>query len=307
MKQKVLYLFALIVIATAGIGIKVFYFDAESRTMGYLQLRSTPDATVFIDSQAKGTTPFDLSMKPGIYTVKLIPIATDPESQSTMGMPWQGKVTISAYQTTYVRRELRNTEVESTGETMSIQKSPNVISSNEGEILVETEPDGAIVSYDGRDMGVSTYVVKNVPVGIHEISVYMPRFKRRTIQVKVVPGGYMTVAHFQLGLDIEYDKKFAFAQAFEASKSSSMLPNLAKAPPSPTVTPKIEKIEITDTETGFLRVRSEGSMNGREISQVKPGETYDYLNEQNGWVKIKLTDGKEGWVKADYVKKLYSQ
>lgn len=307
MKHKVLYLLALVIIAIAGISIKVFYFDAESRVLGYLQVRSTPEATVFIDSQAKGKTPFDQSIKPGTYTIKLIPIATDPESQVSVEMPWQGKATISAYQTTYIRRELRNTEVESTGETLSIKKSPNILSANTGEILIETEPDGAIVSYDGQDMGASSYVVKNVPVGIHEISVYLPRFKRRTIQVRVVPGGYMTVAHFQLGLDIEYDKKFAFAKAFEASKSGSMLPIIDKAPPNPTVTPKIEKVEIVDTETGFLRVRNEGSINGREISQVKPGETYNFVDEQSGWIKIKLTDGKEGWVKGEYVKKLYSQ
>jgi hypothetical protein len=149
-------------------------------------------------------------------------------------------------------------------------------------------------------------LVKKIKVGLHEISVSIPRFRRRTIQAQVVNGGYTTVAHFQLGLDTEYDKKFAFSRAFEASASGS-LPNISKAVSSPTPIPQIEKVEIEETSTGFLRVRNDGSLSGKEISQVKPGETYTYLDEKDGWIKIKLTDGNEGWVSGEYVKKIYAQ
>jgi hypothetical protein len=305
MKRKLLYLLVLFVLTGVGIAMKVYFFDSAQTRVGHLQVYSTPDATVFIDSKAAGRTPFNQELKPGTYTIKLIPIATNPELGETSGVTWQGKITISAYQYTYVRRELRNTEVESAGEIFTIQRSPNVVEAGTGEILIETEPDGAIVSYDGQDVGVSPYLVKNAPVGVHEISVYMPKFRRRTNQVRVVSGGYTTVAHFQLGLDVDYDKKFAFGRAFEASRSAS-LPEVSKAQPSPTPTPKVEKIEINDTPTGFLRVRQEGNFNAKEVSQVKPGEVYTYLEEKDGWIKIKLTDGQEGWVKGEYVKKLYS-
>ena len=306
MKRKILYLLILILLTGVGIAVKVFVFDANDNRVGHLQIHSSPDATVFIDSKAIGRTPFNQEMKPGSYTVKLIPIATNPEIGTTSGVTWQGKVTISPFQYTYVRRELRNTEVESTGEVLTIQKSSNLVEAGTGEILVETEPDGAIVSYDGQDVGVSPYLVKNAPVGVHEISVYMPKFRRRTVQVRVVQGGYTTVAHFQLGLDVDYDKKFAFGQAFEASRSGT-LPEVSKALPSPTPTPKVEKVEINETPTGFLRVREDSNFNSKEISQVKPGEVYSYLEEKDGWIKIKLTDGQEGWVKGEYVKKLYAQ
>ena len=306
MKRKMLYLLILILLTSVGIAVKVYFFDGNSNRVGHLQIHSSPDATVFIDSKAIGRTPFNQEMKPGSYAVKLIPIATNPEIGTTSGVTWQGKVTISPFQYTYVRRELRNTEVESTGETLTIQKSSNLVEAGTGEILVETEPDGAIVSYDGQDVGVSPYLVKNAPLGINEISVYMPKFRRRTVQVRVVPGGYTTVAHFQLGLDVDYDKKFAFGQAFEASRSGT-LPEVSKALPSPTPTPKVEKVEINETSTGFLRVREDSNFNSKEVSQVKPGEVYTYLDEKDGWIKIKLTDGQEGWVKGDYVKKLYTQ
>lgn len=305
MKRKLLYLFILILLTGAGIAVKVFFFDANDNKVGYLQVQSSPDSTVFVDSKAVGRTPFNQEFKPGTYLVKLIPIAEDPEITTTAGVTWQGKVTVMAYQATLVRRELRNTEVESTGEILSIQKSSNVVKSGTGEILVESEPDGAIIAFDGQDVGVTPRLLKNIPVGLHEISVHMSRFRRRTVQLLVVPGGYTTVAHFQLGLDVDYDKKFAFGLAFEASQSAT-LPEVSKAAPSPTPTPKVEKIEVNETPTGFLRVREDGNFNSKEVSQVKPGEVYTYLEEKDGWIKIQLTDGQEGWVKGEYVKKLYA-
>lgn len=304
MKQKLLFLCFLIIVACGGIGIKVFIFDAESRRVGYLQIISSPEATVFIDGRAIAKTPFNQQLKPGTYSVKLIPISTDPSANKTVGVTWQGKVNVSPFQYTIVRRELRNTEVESSGELLTIQKSTTSMPSEVGEILVKTEPDGAVVGFDGTDMGVSPYLIRKVPVGLHELSVTSPRFRRRTMQVQVVPGGYTTIVSFQLGLDSEYNKKYAFGQAFEASASGS-LPNIAQAPPSPTPVPQVVSVEIMDTSTGFLRVRNEGSLGGKEISQVKPGEIYPYIDEKNGWIKLKLTDGNEGWVKAEYVKKKY--
>ncbi len=306
MKRKLVYLLLLCVLAVVGIGVKLLFFDAKDARVGHLWIQAVPDATVFVNSQAVGKTPFNQEFAPGDYTVKLIPIASEGETPDRVGVTWEGKVTVSAYQYTYVRRELRNTEVESTGETLTIQRSANILTSGTGEILVETEPDGAIVSYDGQDMGVSPYLVKEVLEGVHEISVYAPRFNRRTVQVRVVNGGYTTVARFQLGLDVEYEKKFAFGQAFEASRSA-LLPGVSKAQPTPTPTPEVVSVEVLDTPTGFLRVRESGSMASREVSQVRPGEQYPYLEEVDGWVKITLTDGSQGWVSGEYVKKVYGE
>lgn len=305
MRRKLVYLLFLLIVAGIVIGVKVIILDAGESRVGHLQIEAMPDATVFVNSQAVGRTPLNQQMPPGEYTVKLIPIAEEGESPDSVGVSWSGKVQVSAFQYTSVRRELQNTEVESAGEVLSIRRSANILSAGTGEILIETEPDGAIVSYDGQDMGVSPYLVKQVPEGVHEISVYAPRYRRRSRKVRVVSGGYTTVAHFQLGLDVEYDKKFAFGLAFEASRSAT-LPDVSKAPPTATPTPKVKDIEVLDTPTGYLRVRDTGSLTGKEISQIRPGEVYPFLEEIDSWIKIKLTDGQEGWVKGEYVKKLYA-
>jgi hypothetical protein len=64
------------------------------------------------------------------------------------------------------------------------------------------------------------------------------------------------------------------------------------------------QVEILDTPTGFLRVRATPSTGASEITQVDPGEKFPLLEERAGWYKIKLTDGKEGWVSGQYAKKL---
>ena len=55
---------------------------------------------------------------------------------------------------------------------------------------------------------------------------------------------------------------------------------------------------ITDTPTGFLRVREKPS--GKETNQVKPGEKYPITAEDNGWIQIKLPDDTLGWISKQY-------
>ena len=68
-------------------------------------------------------------------------------------------------------------------------------------------------------------------------------------------------------------------------------------------------IEILDTPTGFLRVRTLPGSAGSEIHQVKPGEKYPFLeeDEETGWFKIQFQDpapglpeGIVGWVSNEF-------
>ncbi len=67
--------------------------------------------------------------------------------------------------------------------------------------------------------------------------------------------------------------------------------------------PLVDKVRILPTGVGWLRVRSEPNLSGAEIAKVNVGESFDVLAEQAGWTKIKLPDGKEGWVSSDYVER----
>ena len=58
---------------------------------------------------------------------------------------------------------------------------------------------------------------------------------------------------------------------------------------------------ILQTGVGWLRVRETPSLSGGELAKVNVGEILPVLETQGNWVKIKLTDGKMGWVSGTYI------
>ncbi|MCX5902583.1 MAG: SH3 domain-containing protein [Proteobacteria bacterium] len=48
---------------------------------------------------------------------------------------------------------------------------------------------------------------------------------------------------------------------------------------------------------------SRRSRNHTALFQLHEGAEFDWLEESSGWVKIKLRDGKKGWVQKDTVEK----
>ncbi|MCA9385780.1 SH3 domain-containing protein [Candidatus Dojkabacteria bacterium] len=68
--------------------------------------------------------------------------------------------------------------------------------------------------------------------------------------------------------------------------------------------PEGEFIEITDTETGYLNVRSAPSIGGDEVTRVSPGDRFEVLGRENGWVNIQLSESETGWVLGKYTRNL---
>lgn len=70
----------------------------------------------------------------------------------------------------------------------------------------------------------------------------------------------------------------------------------AEASPKPSAPLKL--ITISDTPTGFLRVRS--APGGKELGKLDPGKKYPVLDSKLGWLNILLDDGTSGWVSGKY-------
>jgi hypothetical protein len=64
-------------------------------------------------------------------------------------------------------------------------------------------------------------------------------------------------------------------------------------------------ITIRESELGYLRVREKPTSSSDEIGQVKPGQEFSVLEEDNGWYKIEYAPGETGWVSSLYVKVTY--
>src|SRR3989338_3183801 len=280
----------LLTILLLGFGIFVFvrFFILNNQNVfGRVKVVSSPVASVFINNLDVGKTPYEEKYKIGEYILKLIPEGTATDTAS-----WQGKVKIYKNALTYVNRELGSSDVTSAGEIFTTTKMEKPAKSNDlGEIYVETEPQGAIVYLDNDEKGVAPLILSEVLKGDHELSVFMPKFLRRTQKINVDPG-YIVNAAFKLAID----------QSSQAAKATG---DKQKGKQEATASAKTGKttIVIKDTPTGFLRVREEPAVTASEEAQVKPGEKFDLLDEDNGWYKIEYEKGKEGWVYSQYAEK----
>ncbi len=280
MNKKVIGVILLLLALLSFAGYK-FYSSAGIGQAG-LRVVSSPTGSVFISDKMVGRTPYEDKMKSGEYIVKVI-----PEGASTTAVSWQGKVTLSPGVLTFVNRELGTSDLTSAGETLMMEK----IKDKDAQIAVLTNPDGAIVSLDGQEKGAAPLILRNVSSGDHDVSVSSSGFITRTIKIKATEG-YKLTASFQLA--VSEGSITPTPSATSSAQTGGGTSNDEMQTPY---------VLIKDTPTGFLRVRSEPSVNATEAAQVKPGEKYPYLDTSDGWYKIRFDEKNEGWISAQYATK----
>ena len=286
MKRKMIVLAVLLGAFVLFVLARFFIFDPP-RTTGRIKLLSSPTAGVFINGVGVGKTPYEDKLEPGEYTIRLI-----PEGEGTESVTWEGKATIHANTLTYVSRELGTSDLTSAGEILTVVKMDTKPNGETGEVELATDPSGAIVFLDNEEKGVAPLILKNVPVGEHELAVHLPGFFRRTKKIKIDKKGFRVQVSIKMGLNkthktLEEELKKA---AIEATKEATLEEKV-----------KTETLTILDTPTGFLNVRAEPSVSGDKVGEVAPGKEYTYSEEDNGWYKILLEGEKNGWVYGDYV------
>lgn len=289
MKSKLILLLTLILLFTAFVVVKFFIMDKQN-AYGKLRIISSPTSNVFINNTVIGKTPFDEKYKIGEYLLKLIPDGTATETAS-----WNGKISIFKNALTYVNWELGSSDVFSAGEIFTIVKMETPPKNrNYGEIYVETEPQGAIVTLDNDEKGVAPIVLQEVIRGDHELSVFMPGFFRRTQKINV-DAGYRVNALFKLALD-------------QSQKQVTDIEKIATTSASSGKT----FIKINNNPQGWLRVREDASIEATEAAKVKIGEKFEFIEEKPGWFKIRFNGNKdslvegtftEGWVSSEYSSK----
>ncbi len=282
MKRKLLLLLFLVLLFAGFIGFRYFVLSSQD-VYGKLRVVSSPSATVFIDNIAMGKTPYEEKAKVGSFLIKLIPEATASPTAS-----WQGKIKVYKNALSFINRELGTSDIESAGEIFTVSKMEKTKNANMGEIYVETEPNGAIIYLDNDEKGVASVVLADVMKGDHELSVFMPGFLRRTQKIKV-DAGYRVNASFKLAVDPSAKPTTSLAPTNGQSTQSAML--------------KKTTVTIRDTQIGYLRVRGEPSVSASEAGRVKPGETFDLVEEKEGWYKIQFDKNKLGWIYAQYADK----
>ena len=125
----------------------------------------------------------------------------------------------------------------------------------------------------------------------------------------IVLGAGLLVWAFQYRRAVEADQATARQAALDAIPSAPALPIDAvastteeiSASSSPSATSRT--LEISETPTGWLNVRSGPGTVFVSVGRVNPGEVYPLLAEEGEWYRIKfVSEGrdKEGWVAKQY-------
>lgn len=283
MKSKLFLLLVLIIGFVIFLATKFFWLD-NTNAVGRLKIDSNLAASVFVNNVAIGRTPYEDKYKVGEYVLKLI-----PEEVATSTASWQRKIAINKNALTYINADLGTSDLTTSAEVFSVSKAEKKISkANMGDMYVETEPSGAIIYLDNDEKGVSPLYMSDITPGDHELSVFMPGFFRRTEKVNIITD-YKINAYMKLAIDEGQQKTIKNENKPVASDEAKLTQKTL--------------ILIKDTPTGWLRVRSEPNLDASEEAKIKPGETYEFVEEQEGWLKIKLDATKEGWISAIYGQK----
>lgn len=274
MKQKVnilILVISILILITVGI---LIFLNLRPKPAGIL-VRSNPASSIFINEAFIGKTPYTGTLNPGQVTVKMV-----PDSFEQALLPFETTITLTAGIQTVIRREFGETEETSSGDVISFDSTPG----GETSLIVVSTPDNSQVSVDDIARGFAPYKTSDIAPGQHKITIQAPGYDDRTMTLNIEKNYRLTVF-----------AKLAPTKAEEITNTPAPFIGMF--------------IEILESPTGYVRVRSEPGSGGEEIAEVGQGSKFPLLekDEVTGWYKIQyqepragLPSGITGWISFEY-------
>ena len=257
----VLVIIGIVLIAAAGLW---FVFSRQLGSAA-VNIDSSPESNVYINGELVGRTPYVGEHNAGEISIKLLPLSFDSPR-----IPFEGKLKLTAGVETILRRNLGETQLDSSGEIISFEKTGQ----SDAAVTVVTTPDNAEVSLEGKN-------IEHSPVRFSDL-------ETREYKLKIRAEGYQ-------------DQEFSISP--QLGYTLTALVDLAKSPQEELINQPAnevgseKKILILSTPTGFLRVRSGPSQDDGEVGRVEPGEEFPLLetSQDEKWYKIDM-----GWISSEY-------
>lgn len=255
----------------------LFLAGSFSPKPGGIIIETVPEASVFINGSLVGETPYKGSFKAGTILLRLV-----PKGSSENLIPFETSLTLAPGIETVVGRNFRVSESDSSGYVISFEKT----GAQTAGLVAISQPDNAQILIDGVSRGFSPYKVSAIAPAKHTITIKSPEYSDFSMTVQTIVG-YRLTFYAKLGKENNQD-------SFPGDKSRGTV---------------VKMVNILNTPTGYLRVRSEPGVGGEEIAQVKPGESFPYLDIDvaTGWIEIQyeatksgLPSGIVGWISGDY-------
>lgn len=241
-----------------------------------VEIITYPKANVYIDGKEAGQTPYkNNSLKAGEISVKL----------DSGGLIWERKIHLESGANTVINWEFNKDMDTSGGYILYFEATGD---NKKAGMLISSKPDRTAVALDDEIKGYSPIRLDNIGDGDKKLTVSSPGYKSISSFVKFV-NGYQLVIKADLAKESEVVVPTEnIITASESTESGDMITGL---------------VTIKETETGWLRVRSEPSNSAEEVAKVKPSERHPLIKETEGWYLINLGTGKSGWVSSKYAEK----
>lgn len=264
-----------------------------------LQVNAEPKATLFINGEHVGQTPYyNEALKEGDVVLKLVSEST------TTASSWEGKVKLTSGIVTAVARHLSLLEEETSGYILSMDP---LTDKNKTSLTVITTPDKAIVTVDGEPKGFAPLTIDTLSLGDHTVVVSLPGFREEEMPAKLAEG-YKLIATVQLARQPEEEKEATVSAQLDKDGNTTPTPTPKKlsAGHQATASAQLKRpyVTIVSKDIGWVRVRAEASTASDELTKVNDGESYPLLDTTpNGWYQIEYETDKEGWISGKYAEK----
>jgi hypothetical protein len=271
-----------------------------------LQVNTEPVASVYLNGNRVSQTPYyDDNLKPGNYSLKV-----EVDNDSTKS--WETPITLNPQLVTVVNYNFGPSPEESSNYIMQLEELADDTAT---EVSIITIPDNVIVKINGQPEGFSPISLKDLSVGDHTVSLVAPGYAEESINISVKTGFKVLISS-----SLAKTKALLAPQAPVATSSAhpeatpALTPTPTKASEKATqtstvsaTTPQKPYVTITETGTGWLRVRSEpNAYEENEVARVDVGKTYPFIDSnESGWYEIEYEPGSTGWISgrfADLVK-----
>lgn len=247
-----------------------------------LEITTTPPSRVYISGKDEGTTPFkNLNIQPGEYHIRLV-----PEGDSAL-QAWESNIELNRSVSTIIHHNFSNSEETSFGYVLLLQPDPDT---SKSFLSVISDPNTVNITIDGRPYGFSPLSKQDLSPGSHTVDIGSPGYKSISLSVNTTLG-YNLIINAKLAqelITIDPDPTIATSSSQSTENSQDDL-----LPVKPYVL-------ISETSTGWLRVRTEPNTLAPEIGKVDSGETLPYLDSSgDGWLQV-LFENQEGWISGSY-------
>ena len=282
--KKILFIIVPALLIALLVFLSVQYTNANRSQKGALQVTSSPGSKVYLDNKYIGATPLSKTdpsdmIQAGNYTIRLVPINASLSE-------YQEKITISTGILTVVDRKFKKGAL-SEGYVISLTPLSD---KNKAELEVISFPTDAKIELDANEIGKTPFLYKKPTESDHLLKINKNGYKEKIVRIRT-PKGYRLTVIAYLGI----------ISGTEEAVPPTKTP--LSPTPSPSPTAGAAKVLILNTPTGFLRVRASYNITAAIVTTVSPGDTFPLLGEQDGWLEIKLTDGRSGWISSQYAKK----